>query len=763
MGNYPFSGGGGGGGSGTVTSVTATDTSIVISGTPTVAPTIATNTLDVVAAQHPPAAAVPMNSQKITGLANGSGAQDAAAFGQVPTTAGQVGALPSTDDLSAIATANATAGNVAMNGHKLTGLAAAQSSGDAVSLLPWQLTPEASGCVADGQLIGDAAITSGQPTLTTVGVVAPSTAPTVNHAGTLGTILAGIYQVKYTYVSPFGETTASNATSVTTTGSTSTITVTTPASTGVPGGATGVNYYVTLAGGSTFYKQVTNWPFQNNWELFTPPATTTQPPVSNTTASAPFTPADTGKVFRLIGAGAAGADLRGTVTYVSATSLTLSVNAGTTVSGVGFVWGTDNTANMNTFLAALQTAASAANNYTAEGVCKTGIYLLNTAPVVGGAFGGNCVLQLPNPPNGGPKLKIALRGGSQDAATLPVYQQMWPEVSGTCFMYIGAAGTNDATFGAAHVFGTPTNPNIYVNESGVNPGTVNMKMVTDSIRVVVPYKGGIGGFDLFSAAESDNRSCSCQALAIVPAGGSWPAMSTSGPSTNQWGWGLREPGAGNNAFSYTEGFTAEGLCYGYGPSEHLVAVDIFCAYCVTAIEAYSGNGISMVHNAHIVSAGAELSTNGLGAFPTGSIKIDIDNFRTESLGKQIFDPSNQLQGTVGLRCQGATGTYNTGFVTAGNATGVSLINLMSSPGPLSGAAAGDPGPPATTVAWANFYYRHALVTATLAGGTFTSLTVGAVAQAAAAGASTFTFMLPAGQSYTPVYSAGTLTHQITLI
>lgn len=75
----------GGGGSGTVTSVTAADTSIVAGGTPGVAITLRTNTLDVIAADHAPAADWSNNSHKITSLANGSGAQDAAAFGQIPT------------------------------------------------------------------------------------------------------------------------------------------------------------------------------------------------------------------------------------------------------------------------------------------------------------------------------------------------------------------------------------------------------------------------------------------------------------------------------------------------------------------------------------------------------------------------------------------------------------------------------------------------------------------------------------------------------
>lgn len=72
------------GSGGTVTSVTAADTSIVIAGT-AAAPTVATGTLDVIAADHPPAADWSNNAKKITGLANGVAASDAAAFGQIPT------------------------------------------------------------------------------------------------------------------------------------------------------------------------------------------------------------------------------------------------------------------------------------------------------------------------------------------------------------------------------------------------------------------------------------------------------------------------------------------------------------------------------------------------------------------------------------------------------------------------------------------------------------------------------------------------------
>ena len=74
----------GGGGSGSVNSVTAADTSVVVAGT-AADPTVRTNTLDVIAADHPPAADWSNNAKKITSLANGAAAQDAAAFGQIPT------------------------------------------------------------------------------------------------------------------------------------------------------------------------------------------------------------------------------------------------------------------------------------------------------------------------------------------------------------------------------------------------------------------------------------------------------------------------------------------------------------------------------------------------------------------------------------------------------------------------------------------------------------------------------------------------------
>jgi hypothetical protein len=104
-----------------VSSVTAADTSIVIAGTGS-APTVATGTLDVIAANHPPAAAVAMNAKKITGLADGASAADAVAFHQVPAggslvTAAQMnsgaatsGQVPKADGAGGVAYGDAAAG-----------------------------------------------------------------------------------------------------------------------------------------------------------------------------------------------------------------------------------------------------------------------------------------------------------------------------------------------------------------------------------------------------------------------------------------------------------------------------------------------------------------------------------------------------------------------------------------------------------------------------------------------------------------------------
>lgn len=62
-----------------------------------------------------------------------------------------------------------------------------------------------------------------------------------------------------------------------------------------------------------------------------------------TSATAAFTTNDTGKSIRVSGAGAAGIDLLTTITFVNSTTVTLAVNASTTISAKRIEWGSDDT------------------------------------------------------------------------------------------------------------------------------------------------------------------------------------------------------------------------------------------------------------------------------------------------------------------------------------------------------------------------------------------------------------------------------------
>lgn len=79
------------------------------------------------------------------------------------------------------------------------------------------------------------------------GLVPPGT-PALSTATTGGTLAAGVYRVETTYLNPSGETLPSAEATITTTGTTSTITITAPAASG---NAIGWNIYVTAVGGAT--------------------------------------------------------------------------------------------------------------------------------------------------------------------------------------------------------------------------------------------------------------------------------------------------------------------------------------------------------------------------------------------------------------------------------------------------------------------------------------------------------------------------------
>lgn len=185
-------------------------------------------------------------------------------------------------------------------------------------------------------------------TMTFQAAINPPATAAGSTAATGGTVAAGTYQFVVTYVSASGETIGSNFGSVTTTGSTSTLTITSPsASTG----ATGWYAYVTQAGGAASYQatrqQAAGSPtaIGTNLTLTAPPTSTGLPPPSvNTTGAFAIATASGGTVTGTANAITSGtAGNTGTAGYHA-----LQKSDGTTVVATGTVGTSGADLNLNT-------------------------------------------------------------------------------------------------------------------------------------------------------------------------------------------------------------------------------------------------------------------------------------------------------------------------------------------------------------------------------------------------------------------------------
>lgn len=151
-----------------------------------------------------------------------------------------------------------------------------------------------------------------------------------------------------------------------------------------------------------------------------------------TSATAPFVPGDVGKVIQVKGAAATGVTtLVATIaSYTSATSVTLSASASTTVTSAQVMWGTDDTAAIQASIdAAVTYAQNNAGMATVFVPPAAGFYCVGGALVTGGATKGNAQITLPVIPVAGKKIVITIRGSASGAA-VQHWQQTVPQYSG---------------------------------------------------------------------------------------------------------------------------------------------------------------------------------------------------------------------------------------------------------------------------------------------------------------------------------------------
>lgn len=487
------------------------------------------------------------------------------------------------------------------------------------------------------------------------------------------------------------------------------------------------------------------------------------------TTSTPFASGDVGKsVLVSTAGGGTYSPLATTIsTFTDSGHVVLGASATSTTTGTpGAItyFGTDDTAAINSAVSAAVTYAQANNGY-AEVIFDPLIYIIAGAATVGGGTLGNAQIPLPVISDTDQKIVLAFKGAADSGEALHWLQTV-PQAAGTVLACARADGTNDGTYGPASVIGGPFDG---YGAQSTGPGNVwsNIEPVIDGIKIVVPYNSTFSGFDFYGCANAYVPNAACIAAAVVPTSSTVPRnFDPLNNITNQWTFGIRMPSNNNNDRCDIGYFTAYGLTWGVQASEHTVIESMRALYCIVGLEGYDGASLGAgSHGMRVNYASVEACTNALGFSVENTQKfVDISMVDMETCGGLVYDPNNNAYGTVGFRwCgSGAAPTYFSSMPGANSSGGTNLrfIQLHYPSGPVASPQA----PPATTVAWFNGYYRDAWITVSLSGGnTFTSLNIDSTAQPNAAGAGKYEFLLPSGHSYTPAYSAGTLTHTVTLL
>jgi hypothetical protein len=485
-----------------------------------------------------------------------------------------------------------------------------------------------------------------------------------------------------------------------------------------------------------------------------------------TSATAGFTSADVTKYVLVWGALTAisqPAYLFGTITgFTNSTTVTLSVTATNTVSAVGVLYGTDDTA-------AIQSAVSAAVTYSLTGrgalgqvVLSEGIYCSGATATLGDGittFGNSSIVLPAVSATSGVKAQVHVLGAG--SSQLPHWTQPQPPQSGSIIAAMRTDGSLNTGSGPTSIIGGP------VAGYGGGGGTFsNMHVKLAGFTVLVPMSAGAyAGPDLYGVGQATVDDVSYLPLAVVPTGTSWPSLSVYGSATYYpaYSFGLRMPASGNNAIADIGSFTSYFTQISLIGSEHCNWVSLktlFSLYGVLSMTNTGGGNVShgiagQYWTCENVTYPAGSVASGYFALD-GPIGITVARCDIEGQTQIVGDGAGLLYGEIGFNLIAAPGSYLASQYAAGG-TGLKLKRLEAAAGPVASPQA----PPASTFAWPNWYYRDAWIT--LSATAISAVLIDSTAQKGlAASPAAYSFFLPAGHSYTPTYT-GTLTHTVSLI
>jgi hypothetical protein len=671
---------------------------------------------------------VSLNSHKITNLTNGSAAQDAAAFGQIPTSAGSIGGLLTSNNLSELtSTASTARTNLGL------GTAATQNSNAFLQAsnnlsdvndagtsranihIP-TLTPAA--CVATSnvslsgfQTIDGYTLASGDLVLLTAQTTASQNGLWTAASGswTRPTEFATALNIKGRTCAVLNGTTYGGSTWLLK-APTAGITVDTSSQTwsnqsggggsyvAAPASTTNEQGYAPLVlspsgttqWGMPWQFNVVGYGAKGNGVCVTDGSMTSGSAVLTCSTSTPFTSADVGKAIMVKYAVTAttGSMLVTTIaSFQSLSQVTLSANATNTISSATVLYGTDDTSAIQSAVNAAVTYAQA-HAFYAEVVIPPStsgaFYAVAGALQTGGSTLGNAQITLPiiGPTVG--KVTLVLKGG-EDAAGPRYWNQTTPAFNGPTLVSFGVFGSaalqtsSVSNNGNPAMIGGPTGKNGYGTAALLYS---NMLLVVKGLALLTTHSANgltYSALNLHGLACANIFDVSYGTIGVVlynqPGVGDFNSISvfSSGISI-----GILMPAAGNNDSNQVRNVICQGgYTYGFFATEHtdihgMTVLYCWSGLCLVGDYGDSGSGDGALHAIHATQVSVEACSYHVNVIGGGT-------------NQPTFHGTVDTEGTIEIRDNGLVGTTQGQFLAGARGelrlTGsVSTVNLTGGAG-----------------------------------------------------------------------------------